>query len=442
MTIKRTNMIRHACVTATVVVVWACIKTTAYCQVDCDREPIQYTESEVNDPIAQLQERINSGDIKLNFEERRWYLRSILDELKITEKSQTLVFSKTSFQQRLITPRAPRALYFNDDVYIGFVQRGDVLEFSSVDPQQGAIFYTLKQEEVEKPTFIRDRGNCLTCHASSRTQNVPGHLVRSVYPSQSGLPHFGAGTFRTNHASPMEERWGGWYVTGTHGKQRHMGNVVSKDRDRPDLLDVESGANVRDLSDLLSTRAYLSEHSDIVALMVLEHQTDMHNLITHANYSARTALYQSESMNKVLERPAGHISESTQRRIDNAAEKLVRYMLFVDEIELTDPIEGTSGFALEFAAQGKKDSRGRSLREFNLKTRMFKYPCSYLIYSDAFDAMPEVTKTYVYRRLWEVLTGKETDEAFSRLTEDDRQSILEILKETKQDLPDYWQANT
>ena len=427
---------------AVLTVAVCCGQQRAAAQVDFDREPIRYTESEVNDPIAQLQQQINSGDVKLEFEEGRGYLQSVLDALKVSAKSQTLVFSKTSFQQRLITPRAPRALYFSDDVYVGFVQRGDVLEFSAVDPQQGAIFYTLKQQDVEKPTFIRDRGNCLTCHASSRTQNVPGHLVRSVYPSQSGLPHFGAGTFRTNHASPMNERWGGWYVTGTHGKQRHMGNVVATDRDRPDKLDVEAGANVCDLSELLSTRAYLSEHSDIVALMVLEHQTDMHNLITNANYAARTALYQSDSMNKILERPEGFISESTQRRIENAAEKLVRYMLFVDEVELTDPIEGTSGYASEFAALGPQDQQGRSLRDFDLQTRIFKYPCSYLIYSDAFDALPEETKTYVYRRLWEVLTGKETDEVFSRLTADDRKAILEILKDTKQDLPDYWRAET
>jgi len=415
---------------------------TARAQLEFNREPIRYAEAAVNDPVARLQQKIDAGQVKLSYDGQRGYLESVLKELGVSPKSQTLVFSKTSFQQRLISPQRPRALYFNDDVYVGYVQRGDVLEFSAVDPQQGAVFYTLRQEKAAKPKFVRDRGNCLTCHASSRTQDVPGHMVRSVYPSESGMPHFGAGTFRTNHASPLSERWGGWYVTGTHGKQRHMGNAISPDRQDAEKLDVEAGANRTDLKELLDTDAYLSPHSDIVALLVLEHQVDMHNLLTRASYTTRTALFQGANMNKILERPATYVSDSTKRRIDNAAEKLVKYMLFSEEAALTDPIRGTSGFADEFAARGPLDRRGRSLRQFDLTRRIFKYPCSYLIYSEAFAALPEQVKSRVYRRLWEVLTGKETDEAYAHLTAQDRQAILEILRDTKQDLPDYWRAGS
>ncbi|MEQ8791483.1 MAG: hypothetical protein RIC55_34790 [Pirellulaceae bacterium] len=411
-------------------------------QLDYDRPPILYSTAEVHDPVARLQTRLDRGEAKLEFDGPGGYLKSLLKELAVPESSQMLVFSKTSFQQRLISPRTPRALYFNDDVYVGFVQNGDVLELSSMDPQQGAIFYTLRQDDDGSPRFVRDRGNCLTCHASSRTQEVPGHVVRSVYPSLSGLPHFGSGTFRTNHTSPLSQRWGGWYVTGTHGKQRHMGNVVSRDRDRPEILDVEAGANRATLEDLFDTDPYLTGHSDIVALMVLEHQTEMHNRITHAGFSARIALQQSASMNEILERPADYLSESTERRLDNAAEKVVGYLLFQEEAELTDPIRGTSGFAEEFAARGPFDRQGRSLRQFDLRRRLFKHPCSYLIYSAEFDALPPPIKDRVHRRLWEVLTGQDSSDEFAHLAASDRRAILEILRDTKKELPEYWRSDT
>ncbi len=413
---------------------------TAHAQLSFEADPIRYTDAQVSDPIALLQRRLDAGAATLRHDDVQGYLKSVLEELKVPVSSQTLVFSKTSFQQQLISPRTPRALYFSDDVYVGFVQHGDVLEFSAVDPQQGAIFYTLDQDPAEKIKFIRDGGNCLTCHASSRTREVPGHIIRSVYPSVSGLPNFGAGTFRTNHASPLTERWGGWYVTGTHGAQRHMGNVLARDRERTDYVDVEAGANCTDLQELVDTDPYLSPHSDIVALLALEHQADMHNLITAASYSARTALYQSAAMNKALDRPADFQSESTVRRIASAAEDIVEYMLFTEELSLTDPIQGTSQFTAEFAARGPFDRHGRSLRQFDLQTRIFKYPCSYLIYSDSFAALPAEVKERIYRRLWEVLTGADQGKKFARLSAEDRQAILEILRDTIKNLPEYWNA--
>ena len=408
-------------------------------QVMFDREPINYSTSEANGPIAKLQKQIDAGEVSLKFDEEHGYLKSVLDALDISTSSQMLVFSKTSFQLRRISPWSPRALYFNDDTYIGWVPNGDVVEVTSVDPQQGAIFYTMLQEETDKPKFVRDQGNCLTCHASSRTQGVPGHLVRSVYPSASGQPHFGSGTFRTNQSSPFEQRWGGWYVTGTHGKQRHMGNEIAKDRSRPSL-DKDAGANVTDLSERTRISRYLAEHSDIVALMVLEHQTDMHNYITNASYETRMALHQGQVMNRALDRPNDYVSESTLRRISSASEKLVKYMLFSEETPLTDKVQGTSDFAAEFAARGPKDSQGRSLRDFDLEHRIFKHPCSYLIYSEAFHALPTQVKERVYRRLWEILTGEDQAKPFAHLSPDDRRQIYEILCDTCTDLPDYWNA--
>ena len=410
-------------------------------QIEFDRAPIHYSTSEVNDHISKLQRRMDAGEIKLKFDEKHGYLKSLLEALDITPSSQMLVFSKTSLQLRRISPNTPRALYFNDHSYIGWVPNGEVIEVSSVDPLQGAIFYTLRQEETNSPKFVRDRGNCLSCHASSRTQGVPGLFVRSVYPSPSGQPHFGSGTFRTNHASPLKQRWGGWYVTGTHGRQRHMGNVVSKERDRPEILDVEAGANVTDLSEYTRIDRYLTTHSDVVALMVLEHQAEMHNLITHANFETRVASHHGAIMNRALDRPIDFVSESTKRRITRVSERLLNYMLFAEEIQLTDKIEGTSDFAENFSALGIKDSQGRSLRDFDLQTRIFKHPCSYLIYSDAFSSLPLQVKDRTYRRLWEILTGRDQSDTFAHLSTADRRAIFEILHDTHSDLPKYWKAD-
>jgi hypothetical protein len=261
-----------------------------------------------------------------------------------------------------------------------------------------------------------------------------------VYPSPSGLPHFGAGTFQTNHSSPLSQRWGGWYVTGSHGAQRHMGNAIAKEQRSAENLDVESGANVTDLGDRFATSPYLTPHSDIVALMVLEHQTEMHNWITRANYDARTALHQAKAMNKIMKRPDDYISDSTQRRFEYAGDKLLKYMLFAGETELTDAIKGTSGFAEYFSGIGPRDKQGRSLRDFDLERRLFKYPCSYLIYSEAFDALPDEVRDYVYRTLWRILTGADENEAFAHLSAADRTAILEILVDTKRGLPEYWTA--
>ena len=406
-------------------------------QIDFEAEPINYNTAPVTNPVHDLQQRMEQGEAKLVYNEHFGYLKAVLEQLKVPFSSQMLVFSKTSFQQRYITPQRPRAIYFNDDVYVGWVQGGEVMEISTADPRQGAIFYTIDQRPAEHPKITRDRGQCIVCHASSRTSGVPGHLVRSVFSSRSGLPYFGSGTFTTDHTSPFSERWGGWYVTGTHGKQRHMGNVIATNRDNPESLDTERGANVTDLTDLVNTEPYLSPHSDLVALMVLEHQTRMHNLITRANFETRSAVRYDRIMNEVLERPTEHRSDSSQRRIVSASEKLVEYMLFVEEYQLTEPVKGTSPFATEFASQGPQDSKGRSLRELDLVTRLMKYPCSYLIYSEPFEKLPMEVKTRVFQRLTEILGGQDLGIRFSHLQLADRLAILEILQETHPEFSDY-----
>jgi hypothetical protein len=405
-----------------------------------DDEPIRYDAPPLKDPVARLQQRIEQGKARLEYTTPGGYLLSVLKQLHVQPSSQTLVFSKTSFQFQHISPANPRALYFNDDVYVGWVQGGEVMEVSAVDPDRGAMFYSLDQRQTDKPRFVR-RDECLQCHASPRTLGVPGHLVRSVYPDAEGLPLLQAGSFQTDHASPLRERWGGWYVTGTHGVLRHMGNNWVRDVGRPDQLDMETGANVTRLQGLVKLDHYLRPDSDLVALMVLEHQTKLHNLLTRANWETRIALRQQDDMNRALGQPSDQWFDSTRRRIRNQVEDLLKYLLFTDEIRLDAAVAGTSGFQDEFPKTGPRDRRGRSLRDLDLKTRLFRYPCSFLIYSDAFTALPPAAQDQLYLRLHEVLTGKDQSKEFAALSRNDRTAILEILLDTKSGLPDYWKES-
>lgn len=412
--------------------------TLLHGQIEFESKPISYQSTVASGPVAKLKMKIESGVSKLEYDTEHGYLRSLLEHLDIPISSQMLVFSKTSFQLRQISSRRPRAIYFNDDVYVGWVQGGDVLEISAADPQLGGVFYTLRQKPMERPELVRDQGRCTVCHASARTSGVPGHLVRSVYADRSGQPFYGSGTFTTDHRSPFKERWGGWYVSGTHGAMQHMGNVTVTDRDHPEDLDLKQGANVTNLQPWLNTKPYLSSHSDIVALMVLVHQTRMHNLITRANYETRSAFHYDHVMNKAMDRPTDFQSELAKRRVRLAAERLVEYMLFADEFQLTAPIRGSSSFSTEFASRGPRDRHGRSLREFDLTTRMMKYPCSFLIDSKPFKELPAVVRSQVYQRLYAILTGEDESDRFHHLAAPDRQAILAILCDTQDDLPAYW----
>lgn len=401
---------------------------------DFEQAPINYAKRTPNNAASRLFADLEAGRKTLKFDEEFGYLPALLDALRVPRSSQTLVFSKTSLQRSRIAPETPRALYFNDDVYIGYCQQGEVVEISATDDELGTVFYTLDQRETHVPLWTRQTDNCLTCHASSSTNNVPGHLIRSVYSDVQGFPILSASSYRTDQTSPLEHRWGGWYVSGTHGAQKHLGNLVIRTHDEPEAVDNAAGQNVVDLSKLVDTERYLTPHSDLVALMVLEHQAPAHNRITHANFATRQALHYEAELNRELGEPAGKRWESTTSRIKSACEPLVEYLLFCDETPLTERIAGSSRFAEEFAAPGPRDKRGRSLRELDLTKRMFRYPCSYLIYSSSFAALPKEAKSYVYRRLHEILDGGDESPKFRHLTPGDRRAVREILRDT---LPDF-----
>ena len=376
---------------------------------------------------AELDENIQADKIALNYDEHQGYLRSLLKLLDVPVSSQTLVFSKSSFQLSQIAPDSPRAVYFNDDVYVGWVNHGQFIEIAEVDPQTGPAFYTLDQEYDAYPIVKRQTEECVVCHDTFQTSTpVPRLLMLSVLPNRDGNA-LKAAALLTNDQSPLRERWGGWYVTGHHGKQQHLGNTTVRARaeDVDDIrkfiarMDLSAGANVTDLASKFDTREYLTPHSDIVALMVLGHQTHVHNMITSGVYEIRDGKAQGLSPEKMVD------------VVKDAGEPIVRAMLFAHEAALTEPVQGTSGFAAEFAGRGPRDSQGRSLRDLDLQHRLLRYPLSYLIYSKSFDAMPAELKTYVLRRFREVLTNQDTSADFQHLSAEDRTAILQILKETK-----------
>ena len=411
------------------------VSVTSAWAVDLDRPPIRYATAPADNPVSQLDARVRKGTATLAHTEDHGYLRAVLKELQVPESSQVLVFSKTSLQRGRIGPKRPRAIYFNDEVTVGFCRSGDVLELTAADPKLGTVFYTLDQNPAKRAAFTRQTDHCLICHGSSANQGMPGHLARSLSPDASGEPIFSRGSKRVDHSTPFADRWGGWYVTGKSGTQEHMGNQVVGGW--PGLDEGAGGANVTDLKPFFTVADYPTPHSDLVALMVLEHQNEAHNRLARAGYLTRLALYEQDELNQAFKEP-GRRSDGINRRIHSACEAVVRYFLFCEEAPLAGEVSGTSGFAKEFAARGPFDDRGRSLREFDLKRRMFKYPLSYLIYSRAFDALPTEAKERIYVRLWEVLSGKDDSKEFAHLTAADRKAVLEILGSTKKDLPACW----
>jgi hypothetical protein len=393
--------------------------------------PIFYRSEDIDDPVARLKKQIEQGKTKLAYDAKdHGYLKSVLKLLDVPISSQTLVFSKTSFQYPKISPEHPRALYFNDDVYVGIVHQGKEIEIVSFDARQGAIFYLLHEQQAEQPDLERAELDCTQCHIAPGTRGIPGVLLRSVRPTTTGTLASGARSLITDQESPLSERWGGWYATGKLASATLANGVVAAESSgaAPKLVPPEKS---------FDASAYLAPGSDEVALLVLAHQTQMHNLITLTNYKTRIALHASGAASD------GPLPEATRRQFERPAEQLLRYLLFSKEAPLPG-LDGkqvieSSAYAREFAARGPRDSKGRSLRDFDLSTRTFRYPCSYLIYSEAFDALPEPSRSYVYQRLLDVLSGADQHEDFQALSAQDRRAILEILLETKAGLPSQWQ---
>jgi len=393
---------------------------------------IRYSTAPLNNAVVDANKRIQDGSIRLTSEGRSGFLRSALEALRIPVDSQLLVFSRASLQGRLISEQNPRALFFNETVALGWVRDGEIIEVAAHDETAGVVFYTLDQRlgTTPGPPQFKRAFECLGCHLAGDTLGVPGLLMFSTSrPDRSqgfSLPR------SVDQSDPFSRRFGGWFVTGSTGSSPHLGNDV------PAL----SGRSSRELAStdgLFDPDGFRAQSSDVVAHLVFTHQVGMTNLLTRAGWQARAA--------DPLLHPPFTASPDEEARIavmmNGVANEVVDYLLFVDEAKLTEPVRGASGFASRFSGIGPRDRKGRSLHELDLNRRLMKYPCSYLIYSPAFDALPARAKNPIYQRLWHVLSGQERDARYrAALSLADRQAIVEILRDTKKDLPQYFQNVT
>jgi len=366
---------------------------------------IEYATTPLKDPVSELIRKMADGRVRLTSSGPSGYLRSLLQALDIPISSQIVVFTPDSFQARRISMRNPRSIFFTDAVAVGWVNGGDI-ELAGLDPQQGVSFYTVNAMWTGQPTLPRQR-SCLTCHLSYPSVGVPGMLARSVTQ------------FSVDHRLPFSNRWGGWFVTGGTGTLPHMGNT-----DPDQLFGPSRPANTRNwptLESRIDTAAYLSPYSDVAALLVFDHQMHLINLFTRIGWETRVAAHDKNAI-----------------ELREAAREIVDYMLFVDEALLPDAVQSSSGFPEAFGATGLRDRKGRSLRDLDLKRRLLKYPCSYLIQSAQFHALPLAAKDAIYQRMWQVLSGQDRDPKYARLTDVDRTAIVEILRDTQPGLPQYF----
>jgi hypothetical protein len=391
---------------------------------------IKYATAPLNNVVADINKKIEEGTVRLTADGRSRFLRSALEALDIPIDSQLLVFSRASLQGKLINEQNPRALFFNDRVALGWVRDGEVIEVAAHDQAMGVVFYTLDQrsDPAEGSPRFKRAFECLGCHVAGDTLGVPGFLMFSTTrPDRSqgfSLPR------AVDQSDAIGRRFGGWFVTGSSGSASHMGNAVA-------ALEGRERAERSTVDGLFDPDGFQTLSSDIVAHLVFTHQTGMANLLTRAGWQARAA-------DPLLHPPftaAPGEEERIAAMMSSVASEVVDYLLFIDEAKLTDRVRGASGFAERFSSLGPRDRKGRSLHELDLNQRLMKYPCSYLIYSPAFDALPTRAKDPIYRRMWEVLSGEEQDQRYrAALPLRDRQAIVEILRDTKPDLPAYFQT--
>ena len=395
---------------------------------------IGYSRVASENAIARLQAKLERGEVKLDPRGPRGYLDSLLRALGIDVSSQALVFSKSSLQIDHINAGAPRAIYFNDDTYVSWVQ-GGFIEIATVDARFGPVFYTLVNQPSATLQFDRQLQGCLLCHDTFGLAGggVPRFLFQSAYTRDNDEVLTDVVANETTDKTPLEARWGGWYVTGRQGSLVHLGNIFREPSGQPVKLANVAKSNLTTLSGLFDTTPYLSDKSDIVALLVFDHQVYIHDLISRANYKTRWLMARSGRESPDTAAAWAELSPQTQKMFEPMLEQLVQAMLFVGAAPIPAGIASTSGFDAWFQSQGPSDHAGRSLRTLDLKTRLFRYPLSFLVYSIGFDSLPRGARDYVYRRFADILSGLDQSETYRQMPINVKQDTLKILTETKAD---------
>lgn len=384
--------------------------------------PHNYLQRRPADKFTQLRDAFESGEIALDRSSEKSFVASLLKALDIPVSSQMLVFSTTSLQLSLISPSNPRALYFNEEVYLGYVPGGRV-EIVSLDPNLGGIFYILDIPIAGASFSIERTGRCMNCHAGEDTGHVPGLVVKSVIPGPTGGSLTAYRLAQTGHGIPFAERFGGWHVTGEHAITNHLGNLTGElAAGKLTKLPNPPGQRFR-------FEKYPAATSDILPQLLHEHQAGFVNRVVEASYRARTALHIGN----------GQLTTAQATELDEQARIIVRYLLFVDEVPLPPGgVGGDETYKQDFRRNHRATADGLSLKDFDLLTRLFKHRCSYMIYCSVFTGLLPEMKQRVYAKLGQALSVTDTTQEFAHLPLTEKRAIRAILKATLTDLPEGW----
>jgi len=388
---------------------------------DFTAPPHNYWTRPPHDRFTRLYEQIKSGTAKLDPSTPNTYLASLLKLLDIPVSSQLLVFSVTSLQSSVVAPNNPRAIYFNEDTYVGYIPRGRI-EIASFDPEIGGVFYIFPVPQAGGSPVLDRSNRCFNCHAGDFSHHVPGLFVESVIPGDNGGPLDAYRREESGHAVPFAERYGGWHVTGKF-------NFVTKANTLGRYYQGKLDTRPNPPGELFDMGRYLASTSDILPHLVHEHQVGFVNRAVEAAYVTRGK----------VEADQGHLNPTDSAKLNDLATGMVRYILFADEAALPGPVEGSADYVRDFEAKKKVATNGMSLRDLDLRKRLFKYRCSYMIYSSLWDGMHPLFKQSVYAKLWAALQENSTDKAFAYLPPTEKREIRQIIKETKSDLPRWWQ---
>ena len=371
--------------------------------------PIAYFE-ETSNPVAQLQKQVDDG-VESGLFPETVRLSQLLEALRISPSSQLLVFARNARQSGQISPATPRAIYFNDEVSVAWTPGGKNLEISAIDPVRGPVFYLAPVSAPSVPeqgvvtddekgnlsqTVFRRTESCLACHVTDQTRHVPGYLLRSMFTAPDGKPE--SGLPLVDHTTPYDQRWGGWYVSGEQLPPRHRGNLTT--RARRESFDRNESAVVVGQDELLqATSRHLQQTSDIVALLVHDHQTRFQTLLTRLRYE-----------------------QAFGRPLDTLPD-FVRTMLLWDEPALPTPVAGRPDYQRWFESAGPEEFR--PLRRLDLKTRLLRNPLSWLVATPQFQTMPEELRQAIQAEAIRLVTiGRESP---TPITDDDRQRLLDEL---------------
>jgi len=406
------------------------VPATAQSLPDYERYPLRYSASATQDRFASLKERIAKGSFVLPHEEKA-ALRALLAELQVPEWTQVLVFSRTSLQRSRIRPEHPRALYFSDSVYVGWVP-GGLVEIAAIDPRLGPVFYTLDT----RPTTAAARrarrdADCLSCHGGDFVRDIPGVFARSLFTDASGDPLLRHGTMLVTDETPFTERWGGWYVTGYHGLEPHRGNAFAAEKaDR--LVFTPHEARPDELSAFFRTQDYLRATSDVVALLLLEHQMTVNNALTRASHAAQRMIAYQHGLQAAFKEPITDepAYDSVRSVFASTIEEVIDRLLFRGAAPLPAGIRGDPDLIRQFAQGVPPTPEGRSLKQLSLDGRLLQLRCSYLIYSDSFRSLPVSLRNRLIDRLGAVLEGRAGSDRYAYLPAGERAAIRDVLLAT------------